>query len=166
MADYFGAAILRGCFWVNVKDRKVTPFGSGNQHVSMSCLNVVRRATLAVLSNPEAYGNRPAYFADYALSTNELLALLEEVAPGWKVENVSLESLLSHALQNWDEDSANGVEDRVNSAAYMMLGTYGIFEEGNRYGANFGGKGGKGMGAGEWSVQAGAQESAGPCNMN
>jgi hypothetical protein len=29
------------------------------------------------------------------------------------------------------------VEDRLNSTAYEMLGTYGVFEEGNRYGADF-----------------------------
>lgn len=139
-ADYFCAAVPRGFLWVNAKDRKVTLFGSGNQRISMSRLDVVGRATVMVLSDPESYENRPAYFADYTLSTNELLVLLEEVAPGWKVENVPVESLLNRALQNWDEDSANGVEDRLNSAAYMMLGTYGVFEEGNRYGADFGGK--------------------------
>jgi hypothetical protein len=138
IADYFCAAIPRGSFWVNAKDRKVTLFGSGNQRVSMSRLDIVGRAT--VLSNPESYENRPVYFADYTLSTNELLVLLEEVVPGWKVENVPVESLLSRALQNWDEDSVKGVEGRLNSTAYMMLGTYGIFEEGNRYGADFGGK--------------------------
>ena len=115
----------------------MTLFGSGKQRVSMSRLDIVGRATVAVQSDPEAYANRPAYFADYTLSTIELLALLKEVSPGWKIENVPIENLLSQGLQKWDEDSANGVEDRLNSAAYMMLGTYDIFAEGNRYGADF-----------------------------
>lgn len=33
-----------------------------------------------------------------------------------------------------------GVEDRLNSRADQMLGTYGVFEEGDRYGSDFGGK--------------------------
>ena len=109
MDDYFCVAIPHGSFWIRAKDRKIALFSSGIQRVSMSRLS---RATVAVLSDPDAYRNRPAYFADYTLSTNKLLALLKEVAPGWKVENVPVESQLSRALQNWDEDSANGVEDR------------------------------------------------------
>lgn len=122
------------------KEHKVTLFGSGNQRISMSRLDIVGRATVAVLTRPEAYANRPAYFADYTLSTNELLSLLKDVSPGWKVENVPVGNLLSEGLRQWDADSANGVEDRLNSAAYMMLGTYGLFDEGNRFGADFGGK--------------------------
>jgi hypothetical protein len=133
-------AIPHGVFWVNAKDRKVTLSGSGTQRISMSRLDIVDRATVAVLSNPEAYANRSVYFADYTLSTNELLDLLEEMSSGWKVENVPVANLLSQGLQQWEMDSANGVEDRLNSAAYMMLGTYGIFGEHNRYGADFGGK--------------------------
>lgn len=106
----------------------------------MSRLDIVGRATVAALPNPGAYANRPAYFADCTLSTNELLALLEGGSPGWKTENVPVKYLLSQGLLQWNIDTANGVEDRLHSVAYMMLGTYGIFEEGNRYGADFGKK--------------------------
>jgi hypothetical protein len=40
----------------------------------------------------------------------------------------------------WDADTANGVQDRLNSTAYRMLGTYGLFDESNRYGADFSGR--------------------------
>lgn len=115
----------------------------------MSRLDIVGRATVAVLSDPIAYANRPAYFVDYTLSTKELLSLLEEVSPGWKVDNVPVENLLRQGLQQWEVDTANGVDDRLNSAAYMMLGTYGIFEEANRYGADFDEKIGKGWEQGQ-----------------
>jgi hypothetical protein len=40
------------------------------------------------------------------------------------------------ALQMWEEDTKNGVVDRLNTAAYPMLGTYALFHEDNRYGAD------------------------------
>ena len=103
----------------------------------MSRLDICGRATVAVLSAPEAFANRPAYFADYTLSTNELLALLEDVSAGWKVERVPVESLLQLGSQKLEEDAQKGIVDRLNTEAYQMLGTYGVFAEGNRYGAAF-----------------------------
>lgn len=147
------AAIPLGFFWVDGKEHKVTLFGSGNQRISMSRLDIVRRATVAVLARPETYANRPVYFANYTLSTNELLGLLEDVSPGWKVENMSVGNLLSEGLRQWDSDTANGVEDRLNSVAYMMLGNYGLFEEGNRFGADFGRKVEKGWEHGNEELQ-------------
>jgi hypothetical protein len=110
----------------------------------MSRLDIVGRGTVAVLSTPEAFANRPAYFADYTLSTQELLALLEEVSPGWKVERIPVENLLTFGSQKWEEDSQKGIVDRLKTEAYQLLGTYGVFEEGNRYGAAFGEKAEKG----------------------
>lgn len=38
------------------------------------------------------------------------------------------------------------LQDRLNTRAYQMLGTYGLFDEGNRYGADFGDRVEKGFG--------------------
>ncbi|KAL1964395.1 hypothetical protein VTN77DRAFT_6953 [Rasamsonia byssochlamydoides] len=135
-------AIPRGIFWVNPKTKEVTVFGSGDQRVSMSSIDMVRKATVAVLKNPGAFANRPAYFADYTISSNELLTILNELegAEKWKPNQIPLTGFFQQAKQLWDADTANGVQDRLNSTAYQMLGTYGLFDESNRYGADFSGK--------------------------
>lgn len=106
----------------------------------MSKLDMVGRATLAVLKTPENYLDRPAYFADYTISSNELLSLLNEShidEQPWTANTTALDGWLSTATQLWEKDTADGVEDRLNSTAYRMLGTYGLFDERNRYGADF-----------------------------
>ncbi|CZR69917.1 uncharacterized protein PAC_19817 [Phialocephala subalpina] len=134
-------AIPRGIFWLDPKSRTVTIFGSGNQRISMSGISMVGRASVEVLSRPEKYVNRPAYFADYTISNNQLLAIAEEVAKEkWNTRSVSLGGLREEGLKQWDEDTKNGVHDRLNSTAYQMLGTYGLFEGDNRYTADFGDK--------------------------
>ncbi|KAK9322292.1 hypothetical protein V1517DRAFT_323962 [Lipomyces orientalis] len=136
---FFDWAIPRGIFWVDPKTRTVTVFGSGNQKVSMSNIDIVGRATVAVLSNPDSFADRPAYFADYNVTTNELSKILGELTQPekWSVANVPVATLFEDGKKKWQEDSENNVQDRLNSAAYQMLGTYGIFEESNRYGADF-----------------------------
>lgn len=37
----------------------------------------------------------------------------------------------------WKHDAENGVEDRVATQAYAVLGTAALFDEGNRYGGDF-----------------------------
>lgn len=134
-------AIPRGIFWLDSKSRTVTIFGSGNQKISMSSISMVGRATVEVLSRPEDYANRPAYFADYKISNNQLLAVTEEITKE-KCSNrvVKLDGFREDGLKKWHEDTKNGVKDRLNSTSYQMLGTYGLFEEENRYTADFGDK--------------------------
>jgi len=142
VGPFYDWAIPRGLFWINKQDRKVTLFGSGNQRISMSALSIVGRATVAVLQHRKDFINRPAYFADYTISTNELIALVHEVTrpETWEIEHVPVETIYENGKQLWNEDTKNGLEDRLGTAAYVMLGTYGTFEEDNRYGADFGGK--------------------------
>jgi hypothetical protein len=141
-------AIPLGFFWLNPKTRTVTILGSGNQCVSMSTLSIVGAATAAVLSNPSQFSNRPAYFADTTISTNVLIPILNEITEPeeWTTVKVPVESLLEDGMRLWEEDTAKGVENRLDTASYKMLGTYGVFEEGNRYGADFGGKVEEGFG--------------------
>jgi hypothetical protein len=99
---------------------------------------MVGRATTAVLRNPEWYRNRPAYFADITISNNDLLDLVTTLdSQGeWEPTETTLDSFLEQAKDMWAKDSANDVQDRLSTTAYKMLGTYGMFEENNRYGAD------------------------------
>lgn len=119
----------------------MTKFGSGNQRTSISALDICGRATVAVLQNPQAFFNRPAYFADWTVSTNEILAMLESITTEdemkWSVEEVPLDVLFAEGMRLWEEDDMEGVKDRLATKAYAMLSTYGVFDEGNRYGADF-----------------------------
>ena len=114
----------------------------------MSSIDIVGRAAVAVLSNPRGFLDRPAYFADHTVSSNTLLALLNETPSDgeWRASHIALEGWLDAATTKWEEDTRNGVEDRLNSPAYQMLGTYGLFDESDRYGADFSGKVEKGFG--------------------
>ncbi|KAE9376193.1 NAD(P)-binding protein [Stipitochalara longipes BDJ] len=136
---FYDWGINRGVFWINKKSHTITVFGSGNQRVSMSSIAICGKATVEVLQDITRFKNRPAYFADYTVSTNELESLVREATSpqSWEVVHVSLSGFFDKALQMWEEDTKNGVVDRLNSAAYPMLGTYALFHEDNRYGADF-----------------------------
>lgn len=141
VGPFYDWAIPRNLFWLSPKERTITVCGSGNQKVSMSKIDMCARGTVAVISNPEQFANRPAYFADYTVSTNELVSMAKEVLglewESWTVVNVPLLGFFEQAKAAYAKDTDDGVEDRLNSMAYRMLGTYGLFEEGNRYGADF-----------------------------
>lgn len=98
------------------------------------------RAVVDVLRDPQGFANRPVYVADYTISTNELLSILESLIPGWNVKKVNINNFFQMAKEMWGADRAAGVKETLGTEAYMMLGTYGMFEESNRYGADFGDK--------------------------
>ena len=58
----------------------------------------------------------------------------------WDVVNMPLGSFFEDASKSYQKDTEAGVEDRLHPLAYQMLGTYGVFEDGNRYGSDFGAK--------------------------
>lgn len=131
-------AIRRNTFWVSLPHRTVTRFGSGNQKISMSKLNSVGTAIVTILRSTPDFRNRPAYFADYSMSTNELLAILQETFPNerWKVKQVPIEMLFEEGRRLWTSNI--GIEFAVQKRhARKMLGTHSTFEEHNRYSANF-----------------------------
>lgn len=108
----------------------------------MSTVDIVGQATVAVLRNPDAYLDRPAFFARQTISCNETLAILNEIdGPGeWKASRVSLSGFFEHAKELWSADTESSIQDRLHTQAYVMLGTYGLFEESNRYDADFSNK--------------------------
>ncbi|KAH0497878.1 hypothetical protein TgHK011_005160 [Trichoderma gracile] len=139
LGAWFDWGIETGYFWVDKANRTVTRFGSGNQKVSVSRVASAGEVIVAVLQNPDKYRNRVAYFADYAVSTNELIAMLDENSPvgEWKIVDVPLEEYKKEATALWEEDTKNGVTNRLGTKAYAMLGTAALFDEENRYNGDF-----------------------------
>jgi hypothetical protein len=131
-------AIINGIFWVDAKARQVTIFGSGTQRNAMAALDIVGRATIRVLKDPKAYQDRQAYFADYIISCNELLEMINDFEDEtWTAKHVSLDDFYEKGKALWDEDTAKGVQDRRSTMGYIMLGTYGCFHEENRYSTDY-----------------------------
>ena len=91
------------------------------------------------LKNPGKFKNCPAYFAHWSVSTNRLIEIPKGLGPGveWNVNEVPVATLFAEAKWMWDEDTAKGVKERLSTKAYQHLGTYGVFEEQNRYGGDF-----------------------------
>lgn len=137
-------AIPREQFWINPKTKIITVLGSGDQRVSMSRIDMCARGIVAALSSPSEFANRPAYFADYTVSTNTLVSITKEILgpefENWNVVRVELSEFFVNGKAAYKKDTEDGVKDRLNTVAYQMLGTYGVFEEGNHYGADFEGK--------------------------
>lgn len=104
----------------------------------MSKIDIAGRATVTILSNLERFLNRPAYFADYTVSTNQLLAMVRKNDGDrqWNVVNVPLAAFFADAEEAYIRDTHAGVKDRLKIVAYQMLGTYGVFEEEDRHGTD------------------------------
>lgn len=94
-------------------------------------------ATIEVLRNPDKYANRQVYVADYTVSTNEIIPLLEDVRPGWNIQKMEVDGVHEQAKKLWEQDTKDGVIDRLRTPAYAMLGTVGHFNEENKYEADF-----------------------------
>ncbi|KAI0435249.1 hypothetical protein F5Y09DRAFT_349637 [Xylaria sp. FL1042] len=135
---WYDWAIETGQFWIDKDSRTVTKFGSGDQKTSISRLDLCGKAVVAVLRSPDQFRNRPAYFQSHSVSTNELASILKETSgDDWNIVHVPLDGFVEKAKALWEEDSRNNVKDRLHSVAYRMLGTSALFEEGNRYDADF-----------------------------
>lgn len=103
----------------------------------MCRVSTAAKAVCDILADPAKFKNRPVYVADHTVTMNQLMPILEEVRPGWDIVKVDLDAFYAEAKRLWDEDTKKGVETRLLTPAYNMLGTYGIFEEHNRYNADF-----------------------------
>jgi hypothetical protein len=113
-------------------------YGSGDQKYSMSRVVTAGQATIEVLRNPDNYKNRPVYICDYTVSTNEIIPLLEDIKLGWNIQRNDVSGVLALGRKMWDEDTKKGITDRLPTPAYAMLGTAGLFDENNKYGADHG----------------------------
>ncbi|KAH8811222.1 hypothetical protein F5884DRAFT_876375 [Xylogone sp. PMI_703] len=155
IGPWYDWATNTGQFWINKKERTITRFGSGNQKYSMSRYELTGDATVAVLKNPTQFRNRPAYFASHTISTNHLIAVVNELGlEGWKVVDVSIEDYLTKGTELWDQDTQKGVTLRMRTPAYTMLSTVSLVDENNRYGADFSDKAEPGWDEGEEALKA------------
>lgn len=138
---WYDWAIETDQFWINRKTHTITRFGSGNQKISMSRMAVNAEAAVAVLHSPEKYVNRPMYVASHTVSTNELIDIVNDVSTeAWRVRDVAVEGFAMEGKKQWDLDTNAGVKDRLASKEYQILGTSALFDEANRYNADFGDK--------------------------
>ncbi len=73
------------------------------------------------------------------MSTNELIQVVKDINgfEGWEVVDVDVAGYLEEGRRLWDEDTKNGVENRLASRAYPMLGIASMMTEDNRYGADY-----------------------------
>ncbi|KAE9375215.1 NAD(P)-binding protein [Stipitochalara longipes BDJ] len=141
-STWYDFAIRKGFFPLNPATRTITRFGSGNQRTSITRAALVGKAVVAVLREPERFQNRPVYVASHTITTNELITLAKEIAPekSWNVVDISdLEAFKQQGLHLWSEDRKNG-EGWLHTQAFMMLSAVLVFDEHNRYGADFGEK--------------------------
>jgi hypothetical protein len=145
VGSWYDWLIQTGQSWLSPATRTITRIGSGKQRVSMSRIAVNGEAVVAVLRNTENFRNRPAYFASHTITMDELIALVEEVSEDtekpWKVIDVpDVEALKSEGDSLWNEDTKKGVENRLHTQAFLTLAAVAIFDENNKYGADFGEK--------------------------
>ncbi|TAQ90806.1 hypothetical protein B7494_g889 [Chlorociboria aeruginascens] len=159
VGPWFDWATDAGQFWIDKKNRNITRFGSGDQKYSMSRYLATGDATVAVLKNLEYYRNRPAYFASHTISTNRLIALVEELGfEGWGVVDVPIHDFLAKGRELWNRDTEMGLRYRMNTPAYTMLATVSLVDENNRYGADFGDKVEPGWDEGEEALREGLRK--------
>ena len=133
-------AIPIGWFWIQPNTKTIYKYGSGNQRWSVSRVATAGMAVVEVLNNPEKYENRPVYVADHTVSTNEVIPMLKEIDPEWQAQPMEIDNLMEQAKAMWDEDTKNGVTNRLATQAYALLGTAGLFDENNKYMADMSSK--------------------------
>ncbi|KAJ4288374.1 hypothetical protein N0V90_011608 [Kalmusia sp. IMI 367209] len=122
-------------FWVNPAKRVITRYGSGNQRTCWSHISLAGDAVVAVLQDPQRFKNRSAYFASYAITTNELIAMIDENRGGpckpWEIVNVpDIEGLMQQGLKRWEEDKSD-------MQGFVMQVVAAIFDENNYYEYDF-----------------------------
>lgn len=138
---WYDWAIKNGVFWINREAQTIMRFGSGNQKYAISRVELTGDAVVAVLKDPTKYRNRPAYFASHTVTTNQLIDMVKSVHNSeWKIVDSPLDGFLDEGRRLWAQDTVKGVEDRLSTKAYKVLGTAALFDEGNRYNGDFGEK--------------------------
>lgn len=139
---WYDFAIRKGFFPLNPVTWTITRIGSGSQKMSTTSSTLLGQTVVAVLREPERFRNRPVYVASYTVTVNELIALAKEIIPGkiWNVVDIpDLDGFKQQGLHLWNEDRKRGV-GWLHSQAFMMLSAVQLFDEDNRYGADFGEK--------------------------
>jgi nucleoside-diphosphate-sugar epimerase len=135
---WYDWAIDTGAFWINKNDRTIMRFGTGDQKYTISKLPHVADFVVHVLRNPEEFSNRPAYFASNTITTNQLIDIVKGIGEKeWKIIDIDFSDFLETGRQLWAKDTEMGVEKRNTTQAWALLGTIVLFNEENRYGADY-----------------------------
>ncbi|KAK6543345.1 hypothetical protein TWF694_000096 [Orbilia ellipsospora] len=126
---FFDMGLSSGFLGINLKDKKATVYGSGNQIVAMSNLDYIAKATVYTITHPEEYKNRAVKLYSYKVSQNQLLGELEKITgTKWETEHITVE----------DEVKA-GEEGRKAGnpyAGYQVLRGF-VYDENDKFGSNY-----------------------------
>lgn len=92
--------ISSGFAGLELKAKKASIFGDGNNVVPWTTLDDVGRATANVLLHPQETLNRPVYVHSVFMSQNQLLGAAQEILghDNWQIEHRDMKPLLEAAL--------------------------------------------------------------------
>ncbi|MCJ1397125.1 hypothetical protein MMC11_000317 [Xylographa trunciseda] len=108
---------------VNIKDRSVILFDSGDKHFSTTTIATAGAAVAAALKMGDKSKNRAFKVQDIVTTQNELLRLSKEVLPGaeWTVKPASTEDMANKANEAFKLDP----NSRMGSVMQKAVGVFG-----------------------------------------
>lgn len=102
---YFSPAAVDSVGSFNVKAKKATLLGSGDEKVSFTTMKDVGRTLVAALKTPAAGAERILKVNSFTVTPREALAEFEkQTGAKWEVKFTPLEELKRLETQAWDED--------------------------------------------------------------
>ncbi|KAF3087041.1 hypothetical protein TWF569_001346 [Orbilia oligospora] len=126
---FFDWGLQFGFVGLNLKEKKATIFGSGNQVVAVSNLSHIAKAVVWTLTHPEESKNKTIRFWSYKITQPSLLAVAEKITgTKWEVENIPVDDYIKTAEE--------GKKAGNPYAGYQVLQGL-IFDEQDKYGSNY-----------------------------
>ncbi|KAK6347821.1 hypothetical protein TWF718_005645 [Orbilia javanica] len=126
---FFDWGLQFGFIGLNLKEKKATIFGSGNQVIAASNLSHIANAVVWTLTHPEESKNKTIRFWSYKITQTSLLAAAEKITgTKWAVERVPVEDHVNAGLE--------GRKAGNIYAGYQVLQGL-IFDENDKYGSNY-----------------------------
>ncbi|KAF3910435.1 hypothetical protein ABW20_dc0106161 [Dactylellina cionopaga] len=126
---FFDWGLGAGFLGFNLKDKKATIFGSGDQVIATSNLAYVGKGTAYTLTHLDEFKNKAVRFYSYKISQNQLLETAEKVSgTKWEVERVTIDETVKGGLA--------GIEAGNIYAGYQVMQGL-IFDENDKYGSNY-----------------------------
>ncbi|KAF3927555.1 hypothetical protein AA313_de0204664 [Arthrobotrys entomopaga] len=126
---FFDMGIAAGFLGFNLKEKKATIYGSGNQIVAMSNLEYVGKATVYTILHPEEYKNKAVKVYSYKVSQNQLLGELEKITgKKWETEHIKVEDEIKAGEE--------GIKAGNPYAGYQVLRGF-VYDENDKFGSNY-----------------------------
>ncbi|KAF3939601.1 hypothetical protein ABW19_dt0202126 [Dactylella cylindrospora] len=127
--SFFDWGLAAGFLGFNLKEKKATILGSGNQVTSFTNTDYIGKSVAWTLTHPEESRNRTLKIFSYKASQNQILAELERItATKWSVEKVALEDHIKAGEE--------GVKAGNARAGYYVMQGF-IYDENDRFGINY-----------------------------